>query len=97
MDIRNTKRQKAFDRLLYMIVRKITDPSVCANALREAKKMFDEKGKDPNADNGGHAHTVPGIKTAIITKYSEYFVKNEPSTYDKLLAQCEAQIKKDTP
>ena len=45
MDIRNTKRQKAFDRLLYMIVRKITDPS----------------------------------------------------TYDKLLAQCEAQIKKDTP
>lgn len=99
MDIR-TKREKAFDRLLSFIEKNITNPSHCLAALKEAKEMYDKMGSDPKADNGGHAHTVPGIKTAIMTneKYAHYFVK--PSKYEKLLAKYEAKVneaeKKDT-
>ena len=97
MDIR-TKREKSFDRLVSFVTKNITDPDDGDAALNFIEELYNKKGADPNADNGGHAHTIPGIKTMLMNneKFSKYFVK--PSKIEAARAKyAELKNKKDTP
>lgn len=89
MDMR-TKREKAFDRLVSFVERSISDPDDGNAALDYIEELYNKKGADPDADNGGHAHTIPGIKTMLMSheRFSKYFVK--PSKLESARAKYAA-------